>query len=165
MATVETNYAPGSISTVTSAPGYDTGDNSMLDFWNEMARRKRATARPQPRMQMAAAPRMPSQPEQQEKSLAQDRAERAQLAILEAKAQEAQAQARAQSGRMPTKLHPGGAGFMGAFETPDAMGMTGAQRAVFLPNNSQQLGSFNDTNPAEDDFLIRMRQARTAGRG
>jgi hypothetical protein len=168
MATAETNYAPGSITTSTSAPGYNSGDNSMLDFWNDMARRRRAA-------QMAPPARRPMMggggqpnfshfgPQPGERSLASTRAEAAKLAILEAQAQEAQAEAQAASGTIPTTLHPGGAGYTGAFKTPDAFQMTGAQRKAFLPGGSTQIAA--EENPAEDDWLIRARAGRSHGFG
>lgn len=64
--------------------------------------------------------------------------------MMEAQLQQEQAKARALSGRIPTKLHPGGAGFTSAFQTPDHLAMTGAQRQFFLPGNSEQRGGFGE---------------------
>jgi hypothetical protein len=86
------------------------------------------------------------------------RAERAELALLEAKAQQAKAQAGAMTGKIPTRMSTVGGQ---TFATPDHLAMTGAQRQVFLPQAAHQIAGPDDEISAEDaDFLSRMRSMR-----
>lgn len=82
--------------------------------------------------------------------------------LLRAQASKATAEAAAMRTTIPTRLHPGGAGFTSAFSTPDHLAMTGAQRSVFLPDNAHQIGGIGEMSPEDVDFLLRMRAGRGA---
>jgi hypothetical protein len=167
MATASTNYLPGAVQTQTNAPGYSSGDDSMIDFWNQMARR-RVEARPTPARKFGGFGRGSAPVVGNGGGPAPEAANNLagiKEGLMRAELQKARAQAAALSGRIPTRIHPGGAGFTGAFSTPDHLAMSGAQRQMFLPQNSEQVGGFNEIDPAEDDFLINMRRNRSAGPG
>jgi hypothetical protein len=110
---------------------------------------------------MNSAPvRMPvSQGSNREATSGEQRANRAELALLEAKAQQAKAQAQAMNSRIPTRMSTVGGQ---TFATPDHLAMTGAQRQVFLPQNAE-MSAPQGMSAADADFLARMRAGRTVG--
>jgi hypothetical protein len=132
MATAGTTYGPSGVTTATQADPYFAGDDTMINFFNEMARRRAAVpaARGNPMGGRTVHARSRTRAGEGDSTNAlRDK-------LLRAKVGEAAAQAQAASSPMPTRLHPGGAGFTSAFSTPDHLAMTGAQRAAFLPGNA-----------------------------
>jgi hypothetical protein len=143
---VSTRYpSGGAVVTQSNAPAYYGGDNDLLDFYNNMARRRRAAAPASAPMAggMRTTRTPPPAGSSREGSGGVDLLKEK---LLKAQLSQEKAKARAVSGRAPLRTS-----FVGGqmVVTPDSNAMTGAQRQVFLPQNSiaPEQGMFHGTDP------------------
>lgn len=132
MATALTRYPGSSVVTETSAPAYSSGDDGLLDFFNEMARRRRSS-QAKPKRKPALGARTVVVPRSGPGREGGNAGDLAQTQILQAQAKKARAEADAFAGRAPTRTSSVGGN---VFQTTDPLKMTGAQRQAFLPGNS-----------------------------
>jgi hypothetical protein len=133
MASAITRYPGSSVVTETNAPGYSGGNDDLLNFYNEMARRRTATSRGGPRPEKFSLGARKTAAPGGGPGREGDRSGALKNKILEAAASKASSEAKALSSRIPTRMSTVGGQ---SFATPDHLAMTGAQRQAFLPQNA-----------------------------
>lgn len=145
MADISSTFGPdGAPSTVTQVGGYQGSDyGDITDFYKELFRRRAALAQPQP--SAVGGSSQPRGPAPQRVGYNPERGRG--FDPVDFERQRAQlAQLRAVSGQAPMRMVQG-AGITPGY-MPDTNAMNGAQRAAFLPNNSQMTGGpGQDTDP------------------
>lgn len=147
MATGATRYTNSGMMTETSAPGYYSGDNDMIDFYNEMARRRSQAnqAKAAPRAAVLGGGRTVRPSSRQTFAEGAGAEGQQKMRILKAQAQKAQAEAAALSGKVPTRMSTVGGQ---TFATPDHLAMTLAQRQLALPQGSSFQNVIGNAGPS-----------------
>jgi hypothetical protein len=157
---INSSYGPGTSSTSAQGPtGMDVSPYLMALLQAEQRHlSQRTTAPRQPERFSAGGSRVSAMPSPATGGEG-NRSGLLRQQLMQAQVSKAKSEAKALSSRIPTRMSTVGGQ---SFATPDHLAMTGAQRAVFLPNNAAMQGGIGELSAEDEDFLIRMRAARGA---